>query len=245
MSSNFAKRYQDHLLIEHNIGHFSRYLKEIVLGGIDGIVTTFAVVAGFTGANSQSEMAFWTVMLFGFANLFADGASMGLGNFLSIRSEQKSYLKHRAKESHDIKHTQAFEVEETKHLLQEQGFSAKQAQEMTALMQQNETFWLDFMMHYELKMDDLQDEKPLVKGLVTFISFVLFGFLPLTPYFFLDEVQPAFIAACLASVTALIMLGLVRGQISGESLWQAVLEVLLIGFTAGLVAYMVGILVGG
>ena len=69
----------------------SDYLKEIVYGGIDGIVTTFAVVAGFTGASSSGfllEKGYVIVLLFGFANLFADATSMGLGNFLSVRTDQ-------------------------------------------------------------------------------------------------------------------------------------------------------------
>lgn len=69
----------------------SDYLKEIVYGGIDGIITTFAVVAGFTGANNPELMlnkGYMIVLLFGFANLFADATSMGLGNFLSVRTDQ-------------------------------------------------------------------------------------------------------------------------------------------------------------
>jgi VIT1/CCC1 family predicted Fe2+/Mn2+ transporter len=70
---------------------FSTYLREIVYGGSDGIVTTFAVVAGFAGAQkdpASSTMPFVTVILFGLANLVADALSMGLGSFLSLRAQQ-------------------------------------------------------------------------------------------------------------------------------------------------------------
>ena len=57
-------------------GIFSAYFKEVIYGGIDGIVTTFAVVAGFAGAslsnNDVTQISFLVVMLFGLANLFAD-----------------------------------------------------------------------------------------------------------------------------------------------------------------------------
>jgi vacuolar iron transporter family protein len=92
---------EKHRKEEHSSSPFSTYLKEIVYGGNDGIVTTFAVVAGFAGAQSDTNVAtysFLTVLLFGIANLFADGASMGLGNFLSLRSEQDLYKKEKAKE---------------------------------------------------------------------------------------------------------------------------------------------------
>ena len=60
------------------------YLKDLVYGANDGIITTFAVVAGVTGA----ELAPRVVLILGFANLLADGFSMGASNFLAIRSEE-------------------------------------------------------------------------------------------------------------------------------------------------------------
>lgn len=60
----------------------SKYLPEFVYGGIDGAVTTFAVVAGVVGASLSSVI----VLILGFANLFADGFSMAVSNYLSVRS---------------------------------------------------------------------------------------------------------------------------------------------------------------
>lgn len=70
---------------------FHCYLKQVIFGGIDGIITTFAVVAGFNGAQEADPQNFGiaTVLLFGFANLFSDASSMGLGNFVAERSEAK------------------------------------------------------------------------------------------------------------------------------------------------------------
>ena len=59
------------------------YLKSIVYGGIDGVVTTFAIIAGVIGANLDLLI----VIILGFANLIADGLSMAIGDFLSTRSE--------------------------------------------------------------------------------------------------------------------------------------------------------------
>src|SRR5687768_13210119 len=62
------------------------YIKEFVYGGIDGSVTTFAVVAGGTGAGLNPGI----IIVLGFANLIADGFSMSVGNYLSVKSESKS-----------------------------------------------------------------------------------------------------------------------------------------------------------
>lgn len=65
---------------------FRHYLRDIVYGANDGIITTFAVVAGVTGGALSAQ----TIIVVGAANLFADGLSMGVGNYLSIRSHESA-----------------------------------------------------------------------------------------------------------------------------------------------------------
>ena len=60
------------------------YLKDLVYGANDGLITTFAVVAGVEGGALSRH----AVLVVGFANLLADGLSMGVGNYLSIRSHE-------------------------------------------------------------------------------------------------------------------------------------------------------------
>ncbi len=81
--SSFSKEFRQHLATEHNLGRFSEFLREIVYGGNDGIVTTFAVVAGFAGAGAEGAAAVGTiaVLLFGLANLFADAASIHAAHY--------------------------------------------------------------------------------------------------------------------------------------------------------------------
>ena len=65
------------------------YLRDIVFGAIDGIVTTFAVVAGVAGGSLSGPV----VLVVGSANLIADGLSMGVGNYLSIRSHESARMR--------------------------------------------------------------------------------------------------------------------------------------------------------
>ena len=60
------------------------YVRELIYGANDGIITTFAVVAGVAGGGLASRV----VLIIGAANLFADGLSMAAGNYLSIRSHE-------------------------------------------------------------------------------------------------------------------------------------------------------------
>ena len=127
------KELNEHITNDHKKTIFSENLKELVYGGIDGIITTFAVVAGFTGAtmvagdNPEIVIPVTIVLIFGLANLFADGFSMGVGDFLSSRAEKKLFEKERAKESDWIKTREKFEYDETILLLKENGFDEEKA----------------------------------------------------------------------------------------------------------------------
>lgn len=232
----------EHLKKEHRASPIQTYLKEIVYGGNDGIVTTFAVVAGFTGANLgvTSPLGFLTVLIFGFANLFADGVSMGLGNFLSLRAEQDVYKAEETKERHEIRTNPHMEKEETVDILEEYGFTKKQAQNLTEIYATNEKYWTSFMMNYELELANPHGENPFYNALATFTSFVVFGFIPLIPY--LLELPPsvAFSASVVATSIALLLLGLLRWRVTRESLIRSVMEILLIGGAAASIAYVVG-----
>lgn len=231
-----------HLQKEHNISPFSTYLQEIVYGGNDGIVTTFAVVAGFAGANASEAngLGYLTVLLFGLANLFADGTSMGLGNLLSIRAEQDRYRIERTKEEHEIQNNVQMEKAETKELLLAKGFSQEQAEDLVKIYSTNIEYWADFMMRYELEISDTTSENPWFTGLATFISFMSFGFIPLIPYILFQDDINTFWYATLFTVMALLLLGVLRFIITKQSLFRSVFEVLLIGGLSASVAFVVG-----
>ncbi|MBD3355044.1 hypothetical protein GF361_03595 [Candidatus Woesearchaeota archaeon] len=73
-----------------------KYIDNFVYGATDGAVTTFAVVAGAIGASLSSAI----ILILGFANLFADGFSMAVGNYLSTKSENEIYAKHKHHHHH-------------------------------------------------------------------------------------------------------------------------------------------------
>lgn len=233
----------EHLMLEHHISPFQTYLKEIVYGGNDGIVTTFAVVAGFTGAQAASSIPAYpmlTVLLFGLANLFADGTSMGLGNFLSLRSEKDVYRTHQKKELYEIRNHPEFEKEETIEILEQKGFSKKQAKQLTNIYATNERYWLSFMMHDELELPDPTKENPVLTGLATFFAFLAFGFIPLIPYIVLGKNPQVFFYSAVATLSALVLLGLLRWRMTAENIFRSVFEIVLIGTVAASIAYIVG-----
>lgn len=227
-----------------------QYFKEVIYGGIDGIVTTFAVVAGFAGAalstDATVQLSFAVVLLFGLANLFADAASMGLGNFLSVRSEQDMYHVARERERGMLQATPEAERDATIHILEGKGFSTADATTLADIYRHNEGYWLDFMMQHEHEMADPRGENPAATGLATFISFMVFGAIPLLPFMIISEGSTAYIfkLSVIGTFTALVILGLLKWRVIGDRLASSLAEVILVGGTAAILAYLVGVWLG-
>lgn len=235
------KTIEEHLKEEHNVTPVSTYLKEIVYGGSDGIVTTFAVVAGFAGAQmSETTLPLFVVILFGLANLAADGASMGLSSFLSLRSEQDYYRHQRDREMHEIKNNPKFEREETIEVLTKRGYSKDDAAEITRLYSKNPEYWADFMMNYELELANPTKEDALRNGLATTTAFITFGIIPLIPYIFMRDVPRLFTLSCLFTLVAFLFLGILRWRVTKQSFVRSVGEMILVGGVSAAVAYVVG-----
>lgn len=222
------------------------YFKEVVYGGVDGIVTTFAIVSGFTGAALGSDMtaqaSFTIVLLFGLANLFADAVSMGLGNFLSVRSERHQYDILRAREQRSIQGEPQEEIAETVEIMKDKGFSEADAYALAHIYSKNEDYWLDFMMAHEYEVSDPRGENPILTGFTTFGAFLLFGAIPILPFVVLGENSSAimFQISTVGTFLALVLLGLLKWRLVGTGLWRSLGEIVLVGSVAAIIAFAVG-----
>jgi vacuolar iron transporter family protein len=78
------KRHSLHVEPQSALEIARHYVRELIYGANDGIITTFAVVGGVAGGGLAPQV----VLIIGAANLFADGLSMAVGNYLSIRSHE-------------------------------------------------------------------------------------------------------------------------------------------------------------
>jgi VIT1/CCC1 family predicted Fe2+/Mn2+ transporter len=237
---------EEHLQHEHRHSPFASYFREVIYGGIDGIITTFAVVAGFSGAalsaDTTTQLSFLVVLLFGLANLFADGVSMGLGSYLSVRSEQDLYRTSRKKEAYEIENNAQMEYDETVTILMQKGYSQEDATTMATLYKKNPPYWLDFMMNHELEMPDPTGDNPVYTGLATLASFLVFGIIPLLPFVFFGGLSTGalFGYSIVGTFLALVLLGVLKWKVVGAGLKMSLFEVVIVGSAAAAVAYFVG-----
>jgi VIT1/CCC1 family predicted Fe2+/Mn2+ transporter len=229
---------------QRGVGRFQELLRELVYGGNDGIVTTFAVVAGFAGAGAEgaAEVGAVAVLLFGLANLFADATSMGLGAFLSSRSQSDVYETTRARELEEIRRNPETERAETVALLEDRGVSRADSESLADLFLRNPELMADFVMRYELGMSDPTDgPSPALEGLATFVSFVMFGAIPLLPYFLMEATAATFHTSVAATFAALVLLGLLRWRVTAMPIWRCLWETVAVGGVCAVIGYAVGL----
>ncbi len=217
---------------------FENYLGEFVYGGIDGCVTTFAVVAGSVGANLSSSI----IIILGFANLLADGFAMSIGAYLSTKSEKDNYNKHRKIEAFEVETMPEIERDEIRQIYAEKGFKGDLLEQVVEVITSNKNRWIDVMMKEELEMMKIQ-KSPLYIGLVTYLSFLLIGLVPLIIYV-IDYIDPIesdpFVIASLLTAGGFLIIGWMKSVVNQTSKWRGMLETILLGALAALVAYYVG-----
>lgn len=222
----------------------SKYLPDFVYGGIDGSVTTFAIVAGVTGASLSPTI----VLILGFANLFADGFSMAVGNYLSTKSKKEYADKIRKSEEHSIANIPEEETQEIRDIFSEKGFSGSQLDDAVEIITSNQDVWVDTMMKDEFGIFEDQTS-PIKSALVTFISFNLIGFIPLLAYvlaYFSDSFKSnTFTLSVILTSIAFFIVGSVKGQIVSAKWLYSGIETLVIGGAAAIIAYYVGYLLRG
>jgi len=220
---------------------FEQHLAEFVYGGIDGIVTTFAVVAAAAGAGFSSEV----IIIMGMANLIADGISMGVSAYMAEKSDVLVYQKRRR----SVVRLLEQQIEKASGLVKKHlghyGFRGKQLDEAseTILGHNGKETAVDFIMKEEHAM---AQEPPNAKtvGFITFVSFVVVGLVPLVAYLFDSiynlEGDNLFLVTTILAAVAFAGVGWVKGRIGHTSKLISMFETLVLGAIAAGAAYGVG-----
>jgi VIT1/CCC1 family predicted Fe2+/Mn2+ transporter len=225
----------------------SLYMGELVYGGIDGSVTTFAVVSAAAGAGLSTAV----VLILGLANLIADGFAMSVGAYLSKKTERDSYRKHREVEAWEVDHLPEKERDEIREIYSAKGFEGELLERVVATITADKERWIDVMMKEELEMVE-DTRSPFASGFATFASFVVVGTVPLLAFVFyalwnpknLHNAAPLalfWIAATMTSV-GFAGIGWMKSRVTNVTPWRGMLETLILGSAAATLSFVAGFL---
>lgn len=213
-------------------------ISDAILGGIDGCVTTFAVVAGAMGAGLPSSVA----LIMGFANLLADGFSMAVSNYEAIKAQREHREQMRRMEEDHIERIPDGETEEIRQLFRRKGFDGELLEAIVATICRDRQLWVDTMLAEEYGLQNTV-LSPTRSAAVTFGTFLLAGTLPLLPLFFsaLNMHQQFLFSALLAGLV-FFSIGMLKSLVFAKPVLRSGLGTLLTGGGAASLAFLTGYL---
>ena len=216
-------------------GPTHNYLRDWIYGGIDGSVTTFAVVSGVAGA----QLSPLIILILGFANLFADGFSMAASNFLGTKAELDDWRRLEAIENRHIDLAPEGEREEVRQIFQMKGFEGDDLHRIVELVTSDRERWVSTMLTEEYGLPR-EVRSPWIAAWSTFAAFVICGLIPLLPYL-IGRRQPLIVSLAMTG-TVFFVIGSIKSRWSTASWWQSGLTTLAVGAIAALIAYATGLL---
>lgn len=215
------------------------YLKDLVYGAIDGTVTTFAIIAGVTGASLSPAI----ILILGFGNLIADGFSMAVSNFLSIKAERDFVARKRKREEWEVKTVPEEERREIKALFAQKGFKGDILERATEIITSNKKQWVDMMVKEELSLTESSTD-PKKHALATLLAFVIAGFIPLIAFvlsYFIEYFREhAFAISAVLTSVSFFAIGAAKTWFTKKNWFLEGVITLIIGGLAALMAYFIG-----
>ncbi|KAL9245320.1 hypothetical protein vseg_018984 [Gypsophila vaccaria] len=217
------------------------HAKSIVYGGLDAIVTCFSLISSISSGGRMSSV---DVLVLGFANLVADGISMGFGDYVSSSTENKRVALEKDVTEWEVDNNGVSEMRNLVKRYRSLGMDPHDASMVVNIFSKYKNIMVEEeMMGQKGMVPASQDDKPWKSGLVTFTSFLLFGSAPLLSFIilipFTDNDNIKFIGACILSALALALLGLAKAKISGESYGMSALVTFFNGAIAAATAYAI------
>lgn len=221
------------------------FLKPLIFGGLDGILTSFAIVAGAAGGSMPVPV----ILVLGFSNIFADALAMGVGEFLSSKAENEWILSERRRENWEMENYPEGEIQEMIDIYEQRGMTHEDAKMVIETMAKYKDFFVDVMMAEELALqvpEENHKTESMKEGVVMFCAFATFGSLPLLGYVIIPFLFPTlgeevlFSAACIVTGLVLFGMGCVKSMFSASNWFICGFETLLLGGACATVAYTVG-----
>jgi VIT1/CCC1 family predicted Fe2+/Mn2+ transporter len=221
----------------HPEHHFeaSDTVKDIVLGMADGLTVPFALAAGITGVSAPIDI----VITAGVAEIAAGSIAMGLGGYLAGRTQRQHYFAERAREEQEIISVPHRERSEVIEIMAQYGVTEEECTPMLAGLERNPKAWRDFMMRFELGLEEPNPSAAKKSALTIALSYVVGGLIQLAPYMLVKSAQSALAISAIVTLTALLIFGYLKGRFTGTGALASALQTLFIGGLAAGAAFAI------
>ncbi len=222
-----------HLHLEEHM-QSSDILTDIVIGMSDGLTVPFALAAGLSGAVGDHVSLIWIA---GIAEVAAGSIAMGLGGYLAGKTEIDHYNSELKKEYWELTHKREVEIQEVRNVFLEWGLSNETAEEATQEIIKDEKRWVEFMMKFELGLEEPDPKRARKSAFNIGLSYVVGGMVPLTPYFFVTNSLDGLKISAVITLVCLYIFGFFKSKMTGINPWLGGIKVMFIGAVAAAAAF--------
>jgi VIT1/CCC1 family predicted Fe2+/Mn2+ transporter len=223
---------------DHRLGG-KRYVREVVFGFNDGLVSTFALVSGAAGALFPSLL----IALIGFLAALSGALSMALGTYISTKSQIEVYTGEIRQELTRIEERPLSEAGEIRDVFRRFGFRGKELDMVVRKITANKAAWLDLLAHEEIGVAGSEFKSPAAAGAIMFLIFIVGSLIPILPYLALGTAQALWVSVA-AGVVALFAVGAAKGVVAKKGWLRSGLEMTAVGLAAAVAVYALGSLIG-
>jgi len=215
-------------------------VRDIVIGMADGLTVPFALAAGLSGAVASSGL----VVTAGLAEIAAGSIAMGLGGYLAAKTDLEHYASERLRELRETQHIPEREAEEVSEIFRGYGLRDEQIAPLIETLQANPTQWVDFMMRFELGLEEPDPTRARISAWTIALSYVVGGLIPLLPYMVFSDIVTALWWSVAVTPVALFVFGYVKSGFTGVPPWRGGFQTVLVGGLAAAAAFGIARLLG-
>ncbi|MGI9667133.1 MAG: VIT1/CCC1 transporter family protein [Acidimicrobiia bacterium] len=223
---------------EPHIGASRQYMRDIILGVNDGLVSTFLLVSGVVGGGLSTT----DVLLTGIAGAVAGAISMSIGEYIATKSQEEVFDAEIELEKHHLLHHRDHEREQLREMLAERGLSGDDLDTVVDIIDSDDTAMLNMQAALEFGIVDDERRSPYAAAVASGFLF-LAGALPsVIPFAFVDDTTTGLIAAAILAGIGLFAVGAVKTMQTKKNPFLSGGENLLLGLFGGVLAYLVGVM---
>jgi VIT1/CCC1 family predicted Fe2+/Mn2+ transporter len=222
---------------QHVEKHFtaSKTIRDVVIGMSDGLTVPFALAAGLSGAVDSTRV----VITAGLAEIAAGSIAMGLGGYLAARTDAEHYASERAREIKETVEIPEEEKREVAEVFQHYGLPEALANAAAHAISKNRKRWIDFMMRFELGLEEPDPRRARTSALTIACSYVAGGLVPLAPYFFFGRMATALEGSIVVTLAALLLFGYVKGHFTVKKPLRSAWQTAVVGGLAAAAAFAI------
>ncbi|MCX6350884.1 MAG: VIT1/CCC1 transporter family protein [Bacteroidetes bacterium] len=229
---------EKHLHTDHHHEHHftgNDIVRDVVIGMSDGLTVPFALAAGLSGAIDNTTI----IVTAGLAEIAAGSIAMGLGGFLASKGDREHYDNELSREYREVQDVPEREAQEIIEIFEEYGITKEEATPVVEALKRNPDKWVDFMMKFELGLEQPSRKRAYTSALTIGFSYIVGGFIPLIPYMVYKDAGKGLIASAVITLIALFVFGIIKGRYTGTKPLKSGVETLLIGGIAAATAYFI------